>query len=73
VRDAMRTSFPIAHPGERLVDVQGRMRSAHIQAIPVVDKGGQLQGMLRSEDINEAYQIASSKFWPSDVLDSVHP
>ncbi len=73
VRDAMRTSFPIAHLGERLVDIQGRMRSAHIQAIPVVDKEGQLQGMLRSEDINEAYRFANLKSWPSRAMESTHP
>ena len=73
VRDAMRTSFPTTQPGERLFDIQGRMRSAHIQAIPVVNKEGQLRGLLRSEDINDAYRFANLKSWSSKVLESTQP
>ncbi len=59
VRSAMRTSFPTARPQELLFEVQSRMRSARAQAVPVVDKDGKLLGMLRSDDINEAYRFAN--------------
>jgi Zn-dependent protease/predicted transcriptional regulator len=58
VSQAMRTDFPIAAPDEPLFEVQERMSSARLRAVPVVMEG-RLVGLLTAPDINEAYRLLS--------------
>lgn len=57
VRQVMRTQFPTVVADELLFDAHKRMRSARLRSIPVVDEQRNLVGMLRLEDINEAYRL----------------
>jgi Zn-dependent protease/predicted transcriptional regulator len=59
VRETMRTEFPVATPDEALFEVQERMSSARLHAIPVVIEG-RLVGLLTAQDINEAYRLLSA-------------
>ena len=58
VNQAMRTDFPTATPDETLFEVQERMSSTRVQAVPVT-MGSELVGLLRAQDINEAYRLLS--------------
>ena len=58
VSQAMRTDFPIAAPDAPLFEVQERMSSARVRAVPVVT-GEKLIGLLTVQDINEAYRLLS--------------
>jgi Zn-dependent protease/predicted transcriptional regulator len=55
----MRTDFPTAGPEESLFDVQERMNTARLRALPVVT-AGKLSGLLTAQDINEAYRLLSA-------------
>jgi len=56
VGQMMRRQFPIARPGETLVEVQGQMSAARLRSVPVVE-GDQVVGLLTTQDINEAYRL----------------
>ncbi len=58
VRDVMQTGFPTLTPDDELFDVHQRMKSANLDALPVVSEGKFL-GLLTHSDINEAYQLIS--------------
>ena len=59
VSQAMRTDFPTAMPDESLFEVQERMSSARVRAVPVVAED-KLTGLLTAQDINEAYRLLSA-------------
>jgi Zn-dependent protease/predicted transcriptional regulator len=61
VRQLMRTSFPTVTQDELLYEAQQRMKAARLRSIPVVDQNLNLVGMLRLEDINEAYRLLSAQ------------
>ena len=54
VRDLMKTDFPTVAPEDDLLgDGQRRLQESGMQALPVV-RGGELVGMLTTEDIGQA-------------------
>lgn len=59
VREAMRTTYPVAAPDEPLYLALERMRHSRAHAMPVVDPGHQLMGLLTAVDVNEAYRLLS--------------
>lgn len=58
VRLAMRANLPVVHQDDPLLDVQGKLRAARLSSVPVVDEDASLNGLLRVEDINEAYRFS---------------
>ncbi|MBE9471008.1 MAG: site-2 protease family protein [Chloroflexi bacterium] len=56
VGQMMRRQFPIARPGETLVEVQGQMSAARLRSVPVVERD-RVVGLLTAQDINEAYRL----------------
>lgn len=60
VSQAMHTDFPRATPDEPLHQVQQRLATDRVRAMPVVDKTGHLVGLLTEADINEAYRLLSA-------------
>ena len=55
----MSREFQPAQPEDKLFDIQMRMTSHQVDALPVVD-GDQFLGMITSQDLNEAYRLASA-------------
>jgi arabinose-5-phosphate isomerase len=51
VREIMTTDPRTAHPGERAAAVVHRMEESAIMAVPVVDDGGRLQGVVHLHDL----------------------
>jgi Zn-dependent protease/CBS domain-containing protein len=60
VSQVMQTNFPRATPDEPLFQVQQRLATGRLRAMPVVDSTGHLVGLLREADINEAYRLLSA-------------
>lgn len=60
VGEVMRREHPAATPEEPLYRVQQRMAEARVQALPVVEGGGRLVGLLTAADVNEAYRLLSA-------------
>lgn len=59
VGQVMHAQFPSSTPDEALFQAQQRMAASHLGAMPVVESGGRLVGLLTAEDINEAYRLLS--------------
>lgn len=59
VSQVMRTHYPTAMPDDLLFRAQQQMTAERVRALPVVHKDGRLIGLLRAEDINEAYRLLS--------------
>lgn len=59
VSQIMRTHYPTAMPDDLLFRSQQQMTAERVRALPVVHKDDPLIGLLRSEDINEAYRLLS--------------
>jgi predicted transcriptional regulator len=57
IREVMQTGIKPASPRDKLIDVQLRMSSQRIDALPVVENGLFL-GMITSQDLNEAYRLS---------------
>jgi Zn-dependent protease/predicted transcriptional regulator len=56
----MRRQFPTANMDEPLYSAQQRMAEGRVQAMPVMDGGGRMVGLLTAADINEAYRLLSA-------------
>jgi len=59
VRVIMQTTFPTTTPDQPLYESQKVMAAGRIRALPVVDDGGIIVGLLTTADINEAYRFLS--------------
>ncbi|MGB2965527.1 MAG: site-2 protease family protein [Anaerolineales bacterium] len=57
IREVMQTGIKPVSPRDKLIDVQMRMSSQQINALPVVDNEN-FVGMITSQDLNEAYRIS---------------
>lgn len=60
VEQVMHTEFATAAADEPLFQVQQRMEAESLRALPVVDGGERLIGLLTVEDVNEAYRLLSA-------------
>lgn len=60
VDQVMHTTFATAAADEPLFQVQQRMEAESLRALPVVDDGERLAGLLTLEDVNEAYRLLSA-------------
>lgn len=56
-REIMRTQIVFASPDEALHSAQQKMLKNRTRALPVLDDGGELIGLLTADDINEAYRL----------------
>jgi Zn-dependent protease/predicted transcriptional regulator len=72
IRDVMQINVKPVSPQDKLIDVQMRMSSQRIDALPVVENE-QFLGMITSQDLNEAYRLnlALDKVKPSLKLQEV--
>jgi CBS domain-containing protein len=59
VQHAMRAELPVVRSNDPLFQAQKVMGESGLDAVPVVDEMNRLEGLLTSQDINEAYQLAS--------------
>jgi CBS domain-containing protein len=55
---AMRTTLPKIHPTDDLMDAQAKLRAVRLSTVPIIGEDGSLKGLLRVEDINEAYRFS---------------
>jgi CBS domain-containing protein len=60
VQQAMRKSNAWVRPEELLHTAQQKMLQWRIRAVPVVNDEGELQGLLTTNDVNEAYRLMST-------------
>ncbi len=56
-REVMRTRIAFASPDEPLHAAQQKMLTSRTRALPVLNGGGELIGLLTADDINEAYRL----------------
>ncbi len=56
IRDVMQRDIQPVSTRDKLIDVQKRMTIEGIDTLPVVDESG-FQGMITSQDLNEAYRL----------------
>ncbi len=56
IREVMRLEIQPVSPQDKLIDVQKRMTLEGIDTLPVVNESG-FQGMITSQDLNEAYRL----------------
>jgi hypothetical protein len=54
----MRTTLPKIHPTDDLMDAQAKLRAVRLSTVPIIGEDGSLKGLLRVEDINEAYRFS---------------
>ena len=59
VGQVMRTRFPTATPGEPIFQTQQQMALGRVRAMPILEGGDRLVGLLTVADINEAYRLLS--------------
>ncbi len=59
VREVMVTTYPAINPDEPLYLALEKMSKGRTRAAPVVDREGQLVGLLTTADVNEAYRLFS--------------
>jgi Zn-dependent protease len=59
VREVMRTNIPAVGSEEPLYLALEKMSKGRMRAAPVVDREGQLVGLLTAADVNEAYRLFS--------------
>ena len=59
IREVMQTGIKPVSPRDKLIDVQMRMSSQRVDALPVVNKDSEdFLGMITSQDLNEAYMLS---------------
>ncbi len=59
IREVMHTGIKPVSPRDKLIDVQMRMSSQRVDALPVVNKDSEdFLGMITSQDLNEAYRLS---------------
>jgi stage IV sporulation protein FB len=59
IREVMQTGIKPVSPRDKLIDVQIRMSSQRVDALPVVNKDSEdFLGMITSQDLNEAYRLS---------------
>ncbi len=61
VGSLMRREFPQALATEPLMDVQQRLAERGARAIPIVDNGGRVVGLLSAADVNEAFRFLAAR------------
>jgi CBS domain-containing protein len=61
IAEVMQRDVPTARADERIVDVQERIGASGVRAVPVVDAGGQLVGLLTLTDIVEALRLLAAQ------------
>jgi Zn-dependent protease/predicted transcriptional regulator len=59
VGQVMRTRFPTATPSEPIFQAQQQMALGRVRAMPILEGGDRLVGLLTVADINEAYRLLS--------------
>jgi Zn-dependent protease/CBS domain-containing protein len=59
VRDVMQVRIPAIETNEPLYQALEKMAKSKARAVPVVDRDGQLAGLLTTTDVNEAYRLFS--------------
>ena len=59
VGQVMHTRFPTATPGEPIFQAQQQMAVGRVRAMPILEGGDRLVGLLTAADINEAYRLLS--------------
>lgn len=60
VQEFMKTTFQTVTTDEPLSQALQRMATGKIHALPVLDRQGQLVGLLTADDVNEAYRLLSA-------------
>jgi CBS-domain-containing membrane protein len=60
VAAAMRAEFPTATAGEEISAAQERLAESGARAMPVIDDGGRLVGLLTAIDITELVSLLSA-------------
>src|SRR6267142_2294752 len=60
LEDMMRTEFQLAHPDERANEVAHRIAEYNLLALPVIDEGGDILGIITVDD---AMEILLPKDW----------
>ncbi|MDD2694512.1 MAG: site-2 protease family protein [Anaerolineales bacterium] len=60
VREFMKTTFQTVTTDEPLSQALQRMATGKVHALPVLDRQGQLVGLLTADDVNEAYRLLSA-------------
>lgn len=61
VKEVMRKEYPQVRMDQQLFQAQKVMTESRVEAVPVPDDLGRLAGLLTIRDINEAYQLATTR------------
>jgi CBS domain-containing protein len=78
VKEVMTSELIVTEPEDSINDAMGMMIKASIRHLPVVDKGGQIVGMLGLEDLVKSHvgaltqELHYLKDYISDLQDAIH-
>jgi CBS domain-containing membrane protein len=62
VKDVMTVQVPTLHPGDDLATLHDMMEIEHVRYVPIVDRGGQLVGLVTHVDLLRAALAAREDF-----------